>query len=288
MNDDFAAKVYPTILYVLELLDRIGSGRGGSPDPKEEAPRLKQYLGQLDARGRDEKDYELVKCALIYWIDEVLIGSTWSHAGRWKDQSLEWELLGTNDRAWLFYEKANVAKSLGRPDALETFYLCVALGFVGTYRAGAARTPTAKPSPAPPPPSGSAPPKKKPGEMMSWFDDGSAHGEGGETWGAGATLPPPEAAASPPAAESDRTLEAPRREQGKGGADMPPTLAEWARPIKTQIAGHVRSISPTSASESARDARPLEGQASVQRSAMMMGVMGSLCVVLFVLWTWWK
>lgn len=136
MNDAFAAKVYPTILYVLDLVDRIRSRRGGEPTPQEEFPRLKQYIGQLDSRGTDQRDFELAKAALVYWIDEMLVNSDWSYASYWKDNTLERELYDSRDRAWEFFEKAKTARTLSRPDALETYYLCVALGFLGIYRGG--------------------------------------------------------------------------------------------------------------------------------------------------------
>jgi type VI secretion system protein ImpK len=44
---------------------------------------------------------------------------------------LEWDLYRSNDRAWLFYDHADTAEAAGDLDALETYLLCVTLGFKG-------------------------------------------------------------------------------------------------------------------------------------------------------------
>jgi type VI secretion system protein ImpK len=69
----------------------------------------------------------------VYWIDEVLINSTWKHALGWRQRILEWDLYQERLRADRFYEKAQEAETLAGTDPLETFYLCVALGFRGRH-----------------------------------------------------------------------------------------------------------------------------------------------------------
>ena len=44
------------------------------------------------------------------------------------------ELYGSNDRAWRFWEQALIAQSRSGADALEAFFLCVAMGFRGEMR----------------------------------------------------------------------------------------------------------------------------------------------------------
>ncbi len=72
------------------------------------------------------------------WIDEVLTDSTWGKSVDWgsEDHVLEWDIYKSNLRADRFYpmaEEAFDAVSQGRStaDPLETYLLCVALGFRG-------------------------------------------------------------------------------------------------------------------------------------------------------------
>ena len=70
---------------------------------------------------------------MVYWIDEVLINSGWDHATEWKQHILEWDIYQERLRADRFYEIAHEAETLAGTDPLETFFLCVALGFRGRY-----------------------------------------------------------------------------------------------------------------------------------------------------------
>src|SRR5262249_53528511 len=78
-------------------------------------------------------DFELAKHALVYWVDEILINSPWKHAMEWRQHILEWDIYQERLRADRFYEKAHEAEALANTDPLETYYLCVALGFRGRY-----------------------------------------------------------------------------------------------------------------------------------------------------------
>lgn len=286
MNDRLAARVYPTILYVLDLVDRInGRKPGGPPDPREEFPRLKQYLGQLDS-GRATREDELAKAALIYWIDEVLVNSTWSHANYWKDHTLEREFYDARDRAWEFYEKAKLARTLSPPDALETFYLCVALGFLGVYRDGESRAAADRAKAAPPPPKpAAAPAPRKP--MDSWFGDTPSSGE--DPWDLpAASEPAAPAKADPPPSDDlidESVFDAPKVTPKGGGVDLPRTLGEWAGPVFAQVVpGKQRPFTPVSVSDSQREARPLTGWASCQRSIIALVWTLLATVILVIVW----
>ena len=279
MNDRLAGRVYPTILYVLELVDRIHGRRpGGMPDPKEEFPRLKQYLGQLDA-GRATREDELTKAALVYWIDEVLVNSPWPHANYWKDHTLEREFFDSRDRAWEFFEKAKTARTMSPPDALEAYYLCVAMGFKGIYRDGEVRPATKPPAakPAPPRPSAPAAPRKT---MDSWFGDASTD----DNWDLPETEEKP--LPTPPDDMIDESVfAAPKGSLQQGGLDLPPTLTEWASPVFAQIApGRQRGFMPETAADSPREARPLAGWAACQRSIVALVWTLLVTLVLIVVW----
>lgn len=72
--------------------------------------------------------------ALVCWLDELFTLNDSDWATRWNEQKLEIELYGSNDRAWKFWQQAQLAQSRTSSDALEVCYLCVMLGFRGDLR----------------------------------------------------------------------------------------------------------------------------------------------------------
>jgi type VI secretion system protein ImpK len=100
--------------------------RGGDDLPREEPGPEEE--GRLGGRG-----FLGIRYALVCWLDELfIVQSPW--AARWNERKLEVELYGTNDRAWMFWKQARLAELRPRGDALEAFFLCVALGFRGELR----------------------------------------------------------------------------------------------------------------------------------------------------------
>jgi type VI secretion system protein ImpK len=87
------------------------------PEPGgEAAPRPEAFLG--------------IRYLLTCWLDELFIlYSPWS--GSWNERKLEVTLYGSNDRAWRFWQQAQLAESRPTTDALEAAFLCVMLGFRG-------------------------------------------------------------------------------------------------------------------------------------------------------------
>jgi type VI secretion system protein ImpK len=135
MTDPFASVVGPIFEYVIDLEQRLEERE--NPPLEAERRQIVNLLADADqkagASGPLVHDYELARHGLVYWIDEVLINSTWKSAMEWRQQILEWELYGERLRADRFYEKAHDAEALASTDALEVFYLCVALGFRGRH-----------------------------------------------------------------------------------------------------------------------------------------------------------
>jgi type VI secretion system protein ImpK len=135
MTDAFANVVSPVFQRVIDLQERIRRGENPALEPQRQQIRAALDEAQLRAAAVSQlaHDFELAKYALVYWIDEVLIASSWSHAMEWKQQILEWEIYQERLRADRFYEQAQVAERLASIDPLETFFLCMALGFRGRY-----------------------------------------------------------------------------------------------------------------------------------------------------------
>lgn len=74
--------------------------------------------------------------ALTSWLDEIFTtngtwGNNWSND--WTERKLEGQLYKTNDRAWKFWDQAQLAESQPALGDLETYYLCICLGFRGKW-----------------------------------------------------------------------------------------------------------------------------------------------------------
>jgi type VI secretion system protein ImpK len=135
MTEAFANLVGPVIRYVVDLQDRLDEGE--SPSLETERDQILALLGESERKAGESSqlahDFELARRALVYWIDEVLINSGWEHAIAWKQHILEWDIYQERLRADRFFEVAHEAETLAGTDPLETFFLCVALGFRGRY-----------------------------------------------------------------------------------------------------------------------------------------------------------
>ena len=135
MNDAFAQLVSPVLHHVIDF--QRGLGRGENPALDAERDALLALLDEADQQARPSRavaaDFALARFALVTFIDEVLINSAWAHALDWKDHILEWDFYGTRVGGERFFDKAREAEALAGTDPLETFFLCVALGFRGMY-----------------------------------------------------------------------------------------------------------------------------------------------------------
>ena len=78
MTPEFARAVDPVFLYVINLLERVGSDEAVSAP--EERVRIRAELDRAEALLGQSRDWELAKYALVTWIDEVLIEAPWGSA----------------------------------------------------------------------------------------------------------------------------------------------------------------------------------------------------------------
>lgn len=135
MNDAFAQIVGPVFQHVIDLQQQLRHDE--HPPLADTRHRLLSLLGEAEQKAAVSReqahDFALARYALVYWIDEVLINSSWSYSGAWRDQILEWDFYQERLGGEQFYDKAREAESLTSTDPLEVFYLCVALGFQGKY-----------------------------------------------------------------------------------------------------------------------------------------------------------
>ena len=130
MSPEFAIPVNRVIDNVLDLVDRIE--RHERPDLGQEKKLVRMDLDALtsapgSAAGQHRENFELVRRALVYWTDEVLTLAT----PDWKDMTLEFDFFNEKNRAWRFYEHGERAARNSPSDVIETWYLCLVLGFEG-------------------------------------------------------------------------------------------------------------------------------------------------------------
>jgi type VI secretion system protein ImpK len=140
MDDQFARLVDPIIKYVIDTLKRIAGPRAEQPDVDEvhkELVSLIQRSREAAAAADRSRDYtRLAERALVYWADEVLINSGWEHAETWREHKLlEKRFYNETVAGDEFFVLAEQARIQSR-DALETFFLCLALGFQGRHASG--------------------------------------------------------------------------------------------------------------------------------------------------------
>ncbi|OHB78771.1 MAG: hypothetical protein A2W31_01450 [Planctomycetes bacterium RBG_16_64_10] len=134
MTPEFAKRIDPVFLRVLDLLDRLS--RGQNPPPRDEQTQIRRCLDAAEAALGQTDEWLLAKYALVAWVDEVLIEAPWEGRTWWEQNALEWELFQTADAYEKYFDKAVEASRLpaAKRDALEVFYVGVVLGFRGLYR----------------------------------------------------------------------------------------------------------------------------------------------------------
>lgn len=147
MTPQFSNVVYSVLGYALDLKERLDQGTSPPPEIETEQRELITRLRtEIEARrlpdyGGDGSVFLGARYALTCFIDELfIVHSTWGSV--WNDRKLEVALYGSNDRAWKFWDQADIV--LRRPsaprtpsppglDAVEAVFLCIVLGFRGRY-----------------------------------------------------------------------------------------------------------------------------------------------------------
>lgn len=146
MTEAFGNLVAPVFEEVVAFLDEVGAGRHPSLERQKQV--FREVLDGVQKRAVSAPEYKPVLYPLVYWIDEVLTNSAWAHAGEWRNAILEFHYFGTRNAFDDFWARAGGAegsardrerncKATNRPflgdDLLETYFLCVALGFLGSH-----------------------------------------------------------------------------------------------------------------------------------------------------------
>lgn len=76
------------------------------------------------------------KFALVAFIDETILSSEWRHKEEWASTPLQLELYDQYDAGEVFFDRLAQLRENPRAnaEAMEIYYLCMALGFKGQYQ----------------------------------------------------------------------------------------------------------------------------------------------------------
>ncbi len=131
MSPEFSAAVDPIFTYVLYVMDEIEANR--MPEPQDVNSRIRSLIDQAENRIGQRSDWELAKYALAGFVDDLFIEAPWNGRKWWEENRLEFQLFRSGEAFTVFFQQAKKATELPKKDALETFYICVVLGFRGLY-----------------------------------------------------------------------------------------------------------------------------------------------------------
>jgi type VI secretion system protein ImpK len=77
-------------------------------------------------------EFDLARFAVVAWVDETILSSSWQHREAWQKKSLQRLRYQTADAGELFFDRLNMIGPHQR-DVREVYYLCLAMGFKGRY-----------------------------------------------------------------------------------------------------------------------------------------------------------
>lgn len=278
MTNDSATSAYGAFSQTLDMIERWRH----SPSPLVSTADRARLKGMADRFGD-----ELAKAIFVYWVDETIIEAGLPCSRQWAQQTLEFEIYRTQNKAHFFFERAQQASAQGKLSALTMAFLAVALGFRGIYRRGAAvaiNMDTPDPAPAPiaqgqaP---GPAPAPQPDPDLLALFDKtgirpnqgglfGPGPGAGMVAGGMGAgAYPPP--APPPPVSKPGAVLRG-----------LPATLEDWLRGTMRQIGQTPGKYQPSSHPDSAGDCRPLRASFAL-RFWVRAFVASAVCTAVLVL-----
>lgn len=113
--------------------------QGRTPDYEEVRLEIERALSEhaLDylKGGFSETHYTVARYAVIAFIDEAMLSSTWQHKDKWKKELLQMKFYQTVKAGEEFFNKLNALSSMESVDKeiREVYYYCLMLGFCGKY-----------------------------------------------------------------------------------------------------------------------------------------------------------
>ena len=123
------------IILILQL--RATSDYG---DPIALKNRISEMLERFEREARfsgiDNDKINLSKFALVSFLDETIISSSWNQKDSWLSEPLQLKLFNSFNAGEEFFDHLNKLRqrSSSNKDVLEIFFLCLTLGFRGKFQ----------------------------------------------------------------------------------------------------------------------------------------------------------
>jgi type VI secretion system protein ImpK len=129
--------IYWSSADVLILASQLSSA-GHLPAPADLRQRITDLLDRMvgNARSAGVTDQEIAEAryALVAYVDEQILKSSWQGRGEWMNQPLQLGLYREFDAGEKFFARLRALLNHGdRLAAVEIYFLCLALGFRGAY-----------------------------------------------------------------------------------------------------------------------------------------------------------
>ena len=93
---------------------------------------ISQSESCIDNKTISREDYDMARFAVLAWIDEAIMSSSWDGKTQWQREKLQRLYYQTEDGGEIFFDRLNTL-GLQKREVREVFYMCLALGFTGQY-----------------------------------------------------------------------------------------------------------------------------------------------------------
>lgn len=122
-----------TFAYVSYFMGSVETKKPLYEEVKADLLRLIRESEALFGQGGFSRDdYDQARFAVCAWVDEALLNSPWEERNRWLKDQLQRCFYNTTDAGEEFFDRLN-ALGLHQREVREVFYLCLAIGFTGSF-----------------------------------------------------------------------------------------------------------------------------------------------------------
>ncbi|QQS36595.1 MAG: DotU family type IV/VI secretion system protein [Ignavibacteriales bacterium] len=124
-----------SLILILQL--RSSNDYGNASSLKKNCTELfDRFETEARSNAIDNEKITLSKFALVAFLDETIISSSWNQKEQWLAEPLQIMMFDTFNAGEEFFTNLNQLRqrSSGNKDTLEIYYLCLALGFKGKYQ----------------------------------------------------------------------------------------------------------------------------------------------------------
>jgi type IV/VI secretion system ImpK/VasF family protein len=129
------SKVFAYVLLFGEA-NREGQPQRSYEEVRDDITGLLEQAKAASGRQKlSDRDYEDACFAVVAWVDETIVKSSWQHRNRWDASPLQLEYFQTRNAGESLFERLEKL-GLERKEVREVYYHCLGLGFSGQYFVG--------------------------------------------------------------------------------------------------------------------------------------------------------